>query len=51
MRSKKNAIIRHDDKNYGPDYGAGRDLIVSDKANLNKLSHAKFNNTYFNEKY
>lgn len=37
--------------NWGPDYGIGRDFIISNKANENSNSYMKLNTTYFNDKY
>jgi hypothetical protein len=36
---------------YGPIFGGGHDIYISDKANQNNLSQFNINHTYINKNY
>ncbi len=44
----KNAICCH--KNYGPIFGGGNDIRISDKCNENMSSYSYFPHSYSNDK-
>jgi hypothetical protein len=50
-QNEANCIQIRNDGSYGPMFGAGSDLHISDKANQNSSSGGSFGSTYTNVNY
>lgn len=50
LTSNKEFAVYHNSI-HGPVFGQGNDLFICDKANINSISHANINYSYYNVKY